>query len=66
MFCSFHPLADKTNNKHLRKLFFKVIRKSLYLIILVYRSSHSSCILIIQNVRETVGEEGADSRLALV
>ena len=30
MFCSFHPLADKTNNKHLRKPFFKVIRKSLY------------------------------------
>ena len=32
MFCSFHPLADKTNNKHLRKPFFKVIRKSLYLV----------------------------------
>ena len=31
MLCSFHPLADKTNNKHLRKPFFKVIRKSLYL-----------------------------------
>ena len=30
MFCSFHPLADKTNNKHLLKPFFKVIRKSLY------------------------------------
>ena len=30
MFCSFHPLADETNNKHLRKPFFKVIRKSLY------------------------------------
>ena len=29
-FCSFNPLADKTNNKHLRKPFFKVIRKSLY------------------------------------
>ena len=25
MFCSFHPLADKTNNKHLRKPFFKVV-----------------------------------------
>ena len=25
MFCSFHPLADKTNNKHLLKPFFKVI-----------------------------------------
>ena len=30
MFCSFHPLADKTNNKHLPKPFFKDIRKSLY------------------------------------
>ena len=29
-FWSFHPLADKTNNKHLPKPFFKVIRKSLY------------------------------------
>ena len=29
MFWSFHPLADKTNNEHLRKPFFKVIRKSL-------------------------------------
>ena len=27
---TFHPLADKTNNKHLPKPFFKVIRKSLY------------------------------------
>ena len=31
MFWSFHPLADKTNNEHLPKPFFKVIRKSLYL-----------------------------------
>ena len=30
MFCSFHPFSDKTNNKHLRKPFFKVIRKLLY------------------------------------
>ena len=30
MFWSFHPLADKTNNKPLPKPFFKVIRKSLY------------------------------------
>ena len=30
VFWSFHPLADKTNNEHLRKPFFKVIRKSLY------------------------------------
>ena len=30
MFWSFHPLADKTNNEHLPKPFFKVIRKSLY------------------------------------
>ena len=29
-FSSFHPLADKTNNDHLSKPFFKVIRKSLY------------------------------------
>ena len=29
MFWSFHPLADKTNNEHLPKTFFKVIRKSL-------------------------------------
>ena len=29
MFCSFHPLADKTNNEHLPKPFFKVIQKSL-------------------------------------
>ena len=27
---SFHPLADKTNNEHLPKPFFKDIRKSLY------------------------------------
>ena len=30
MFWSFHPLADKTNNEHLPKPFFKVIQKSLY------------------------------------
>ena len=30
MFWSFHPLADKTDNEHLPKPFFKVIRKSLY------------------------------------
>ena len=30
MFWSFHPLADKTSNKHLPKPLFKVIRKSLY------------------------------------
>ena len=30
MFWSFHPLADKTNNEHLPRPFFKVIRKSLY------------------------------------
>ena len=30
MFWSFHPLADKTNNEHLPKPFFKVIRTSLY------------------------------------
>ena len=31
MFGSFHPLADNTNNEHLTKPFFKVIRKSLWL-----------------------------------
>ena len=31
MFWSFHPLDDKTNNEHLPKSFYKVIRKSLYL-----------------------------------
>ena len=31
MFWSFHPLADKTNNDHLPKPFFKVTRKSLIL-----------------------------------
>ena len=30
MFSSSHPLADKTNNEHLPKPFFKVIRKSPY------------------------------------
>ena len=30
MFYSFHPLADETNNEHLPKPFFKVIRKSRY------------------------------------
>ena len=30
MFWSFHPLADKTNNEHFPKPYFKVIRKSLY------------------------------------
>ena len=29
IFWSFHPLADKTNNEHLPKPLFKVIRKSL-------------------------------------
>ena len=29
MFSSSHPLADKTNNEHLTKPVFKVIRKSL-------------------------------------
>ena len=29
IFSSLHPLADKTNNEHLPKAFFKVIRKSL-------------------------------------
>ena len=29
MFWSLHPLADKTNNEHLPKPFFKVIQKSL-------------------------------------
>ena len=30
IFWSFHPLADKTNNEHFPKPYFKVIRKSLY------------------------------------
>ena len=30
MFWSFHPSADKTNNEHLTKPFFKVMWKSLY------------------------------------
>ena len=30
MFSSFHPLADKTNNEHFPKPYFRVIRKSLY------------------------------------
>ena len=30
MFSSFHPLADKTNNEHLTKPLFNVIRKSLF------------------------------------
>ena len=30
MFWSLHSLADKTNNKHLPKPFFKVLRKLLY------------------------------------
>ena len=30
MFSSFHRLADETNKEHLPKLYFKVIRKSLY------------------------------------
>ena len=38
MFWSFHPLADKTNNEHLPKPFFKVIRKSLYLVLQLWRS----------------------------
>jgi len=36
MFCSFHPLADKTNNEHLPKPFFKDIRKSLYRLYLLH------------------------------
>ena len=30
MFCSVHPLADKTNKELLPRIFFMVIRKSLY------------------------------------
>ena len=33
MFWTFHPSADRTNNEHLRKPFFKVIRKSFYSLI---------------------------------
>ena len=36
IFSSFHPLADKTNNEHLPKPFFKVLRKSLH-----FRSVHT-------------------------
>ena len=35
MFWCFHPLADKTNNEHLLKPFFKVILKSLYLFLIL-------------------------------
>ena len=35
MFSCFHPLADKTNNEHLLKPFFKVILKSLYLFLIL-------------------------------
>ena len=42
MFWSFHPLADKTNNDHLPKPFFKVTRKSLIL----QRKRHRAQILM--------------------
>ena len=42
MFWSFHPLADKTNNDHLPKPFFKVTRKSLIL----HRKRHCAQILM--------------------
>ena len=38
MFWCFHPLADKTNNEHLLKPFFKVILKSLYLFLILTQS----------------------------
>ena len=37
MFWPFHPLADKTNNEHLKKQFFKVVRKSLYPLYLTFQ-----------------------------
>ena len=46
MFWSFHPLADETNNEHLPKPFFKVIRKSLYQWRIFYEK-HTIIIIII-------------------
>ena len=40
MFWSFHPLAHETDDEHLPKPFFKVIRKSLYCIFVVVVDRH--------------------------
>ena len=52
MFWSFYPLADKTNNDHLPKPFFKVIRKSLIL----QRKRHRAQILMRHTIILTGGK----------
>ena len=52
MFWSFHPLADKTNNDHLPKPFFKVTRKSLIL----QRKRHRAQILMGRTIILTGGK----------
>ena len=49
---SFHPLADKTNNDHLPKTFFKVARKSLIL----QRKRHCAQILMGRTIILTGGK----------
>ena len=51
MFWSFHPLADKTNNDHLPKPFFKVTPKSLIL----QRKRHCAQILMGRTIILTGG-----------
>ena len=48
MFWSFHTWADKTNNKHLPKPFFKVMRKSPYLVLqaLMRQNKHDTCTVV--------------------
>ena len=45
----FHALGDKTNNEHLPKPFFKVIRKSLY-------SSTGCCSSCLKRIRKCYGK----------
>ena len=68
MFWSFHRLADETNKEHLPKLYFKVIRKSLYKALagksLVFWIS--GCLWSMgRRLREVVAFEGRSCSLSL-
>ena len=52
MFLSFHPLADKTNNEHLLKPFFKVIQKIITLIPVSSFQTESELQELIREVEE--------------
>ena len=53
MFWSFHPLADKTNNEHLPKPYFKVMRNLLFKLgkdILKLKTFVSDCVSCVKNL----------------